>query len=225
MINPNHPFIEYVETIFWEKEHKPIAEQNKAYLKHLFPFIGLRAAQRQSITKQVLQEVPLQGMEAVETVFKVLINKEHREFHHAAIQLLAFYKKQWQPKTIHLMELGITTNSWWDTVDTVNAECLGHYFTKYPNEKAITTKWNESENMWLQRSSIIFQKSYKKATDVALLSKHILKVADSKEFFLQKAIGWALREYSKTDAAWVIEFVSQHKLAPLSKREALRLLA
>jgi 3-methyladenine DNA glycosylase AlkD len=76
--------------------------------------------------------------------------------------------------------------------------------------------------MWLQRCSLLFQKKYKKATDVKLLGKYILHLSGSKEFFIRKAIGWMLREYAKTDPAWVKKFVDTHELSPLSKKEALK---
>ena len=82
----------------------------------------------------------------------------------------------------------------------------------------------KSNNMWLQRTVILFQLGYKDKTDVNLLFKNIQKLMDSKEFFIQKAIGWALREYSKTDAQAVIDLVENNELAPLSKREALKWL-
>ena len=121
------------------------------------------------------------------------------------------------------MEYCIVHKSWWDSVDHLAGYCLGPYFKLFPHQlPAVTDRWNESDNMWLQRSSIMFQKAYKKETDVALLKKYILHCKDSKEFFIRKAIGWALREYSKTDPDWVIKFVERHPLSPLSKREALK---
>jgi 3-methyladenine DNA glycosylase AlkD len=79
-----------------------------------------------------------------------------------------------------------------------------------------------SGNMWLQRTALLFQLKYKKATDVNLLSDYILRLQGSKEFFINKAIGWILREYSKTDPDWVIQFVQNNNLANLSRREALK---
>jgi 3-methyladenine DNA glycosylase AlkD len=76
--------------------------------------------------------------------------------------------------------------------------------------------------MWLQRSSLLFQKNYKKDTDTKLLKEYILQLAPSKEFFIQKAIGWILREYAKTNPQWVQAFTNENTLAPLSKREALK---
>jgi len=95
---------------------------------------------------------------------------------------------------------------------------------KYPNlTAAMTDSWSQSKNIWLKRTSIIFQLGYKKNTNITLLTNHILENADHSEFFVQKAIGWALREYSKTDYKWVLNFVIQNtSLKPLSKREAIK---
>jgi len=129
----------------------------------------------------------------------------------------------WTKSSIKLIEHCIVHKSWWDTVDGIASDWLGTYFKQF-NEQIIliTSSWNKNSNIWLQRSSILFQKSYKKTTDTALLSSHILHLKDSKEFFIRKAIGWALREYSKTNPEWVIQFVTKNKLSPLSEKEALK---
>jgi 3-methyladenine DNA glycosylase AlkD len=117
----------------------------------------------------------------------------------------------------------LLNKSWWDTVDHACTELISPYFKLFPEEiNKITGKWNKSKNFWLQRSSIMFQKKYRKDTDTVLLAKYILAHAKSKEFFVQKAIGWALREYSYVDPKWVSDFVRKNKLAPLSEREALK---
>ena len=98
-------------------------------------------------------------------------------------------------------------------------------FTNYPELIVpFTEKWMTSGNMWLQRTAILFQLKYKSQTDTELLFKYIIALDGSKEFFINKAIGWALREYSKTNPDIVIKFVTGHKLAPLSKREALKVI-
>jgi 3-methyladenine DNA glycosylase AlkD len=86
----------------------------------------------------------------------------------------------------------------------------------------MTKKWNQSDNLWLQRSSIMFQKAYREKTDTGLLSEYINHCKGSGEFFIQKAIGWSLREYAKTDPKWVRSFVQKNQLPALSKREALK---
>lgn len=96
-------------------------------------------------------------------------------------------------------------------------------FKKYPQlTKPITLRWITSDNRWLQRIAIIFQLAYKKDTNVDLLYEYVLRKADSKEFFIQKVIGWALRQYAKIDAEGVKRFVGVTDLAALSRREALR---
>ncbi|MCK5077528.1 MAG: DNA alkylation repair protein, partial [Calditrichia bacterium] len=117
------------------------------------------------------------------------------------------------------------TKSWWDTVDFIATNLVGPLFEKY-SELIIpyTKKWMDSGNIWLQRTSILFQLKYKEKTDFKLIIGFIQQCSSSNEFFIQKAIGWILREYSKTDASTVIEFVKNNKLAPLSEREALKWL-
>lgn len=104
---------------------------------------------------------------------------------------------------------------------------MGEYFKVYKEERYHrVNQWLASENIWLQRCAVdvLFQLKYKKDLDTELLSYVITHLLGSKEFFINKAIGWALREYSKTNLKWVIDFVSKTKLSPLSKREALRLI-
>ena len=110
-------------------------------------------------------------------------------------------------------------------MDGIASWLVGEHFKRFPKLiKPYTEKWMKSGNMWLQRTVILFQLGYKDKTDVKLLFKNIKKCMDSKEFFIRKAIGWALREYSKTNAQAVINFVENNELAPLSKREALKWL-
>ena len=102
---------------------------------------------------------------------------------------------------------------------------MGEYFKTFPNQKEkYVTKWLKSDNMWLQRSALLFQLKYKNKIDTVLLSSAINSLLNSKEFFINKAIGWVLREYSRTNPNWVIEFVNNTELSNLSKKEALRLL-
>lgn len=150
---------------------------------------------------------------------------DERELQYFAIELLIKTKKQWTVEDVTLIEYLVTHKSWWDTVDFLAAIIAGAWFKKFPEHiKPVTEKWNTSENIWLQRTSILFQLKYKKDTDLKLLSKYIKRLFSSNEFFVQKAIGWILREYSKTDPVMVQKFVDTEKLMPLSKREALKVI-
>ena len=119
----------------------------------------------------------------------------------------------------------VTHNSWWDTVDIIAVKLIGEYFKKYPEEiKPAVKRWLDSRNIWLQRCAILFQLHYKKAIDTEMLTQVIHSLLGSKEFFINKAIGWILREYGKTNPEWVLDFVDKTELHPLSKREAIRRL-
>jgi len=118
----------------------------------------------------------------------------------------------------------ITHQSWWDSVDSTNSFVISKFFLKFPEQIEITTsKWNNSSNKWLQRMSLLFQLTYKAKTNTALLTEYIENCQLEEDFFIRKAIGWALRAYAYTDAKWVIQFVKSHpQLSKLSKREALK---
>ena len=119
----------------------------------------------------------------------------------------------------------IITKSWWDTVDRIASRLVGFYFREHKELiEPYTEKWMYYGNMWLQRTALLFQLKYKKETDTDLLFGYIQALAESPEFFIQKAIGWALREYSKTAPKTVKQFVDSTLLAPLSKREALKII-
>jgi len=119
----------------------------------------------------------------------------------------------------------VINKSWWDTIDFLSPKIVGEYFKLYPEtiENQIE-KWIHSNNMWLQRSCLIFQLKYKETLNTQLLTHIIQSLLCSKEFFINKAIGWILREYSKTNPQWVIKFVHTNTLNTLSKREALKFI-
>ena len=113
----------------------------------------------------------------------------------------------------------VITKSWWDSVDEIS-KIVGHITMKYPEVKEDTiSKWIKSDNIWLVRISIIYQLKYKDNTDTEFLSKAILYNSKTDEFFINKGIGWALREYSKTNKKWVRDFIKNNQLSKLSIRE------
>ncbi|MEI8074528.1 MAG: DNA alkylation repair protein [Bacteroidota bacterium] len=218
-----HPFIEPVYHAFTKEADPSNASSMKAYMLNKFEFWGIKTVVRDQIVKGYLKDHTLPDNMSLEEVIKELWEQPQREMQYFAIDLFVAHKKLWSKSSIKLIEHCITNKSWWDTVDGIASDWLGAYFKLFSEQTfLITSQWNKSNNIWLQRSSILFQKSYKKNTDTALLASHILHCKDSKEFFIRKAIGWALREYSKTNPEWVITFVSNNKLSPLSEKEALK---
>jgi len=218
-----HPYIKLIAEELLNLADTERAVGAKAYMKNQFDFFGMTMAARRQVCKEYMKLHHLQKQTDLEVIVKELWMLPQREFQYFGIELMAFHKKLWQASIIHLFEFCIINKSWWDTVDFLASECTGKYFLLFPEQIIpITGNWNLSNNIWLQRSSLLFQKAYKKATDTQLLSAYTLHLSASKEFFIQKAIGWMLREYARTNPTWVIEFVNTHTLPALSKREAMK---
>lgn len=196
----------------------------KAYMRDQFAYYGVMAKERRSIFQNMLKVVGLP--EDVFVMAKKCFMQEQRELHMCGQELLVKGKKQWAEHRLKDFEWFIVNKSWWDTVDHLASNVVGPFMSKHGNDadRATLDSWNRSENMWLQRTSILFQLKYKERTDVDLLSKYIEPHLEQKEFFIKKAIGWALREYSRTDPQWVEDFVATHSLQALSEKEAMRLI-
>lgn len=218
-----HPFVKGIQKSFQLHANPELAVGMKAYMLHQFEFLGIKAPLRDHLTNTYLKSNRLENGELLELAVKELWALPQREFQYFAIDVFKKHKSLWTANSIHLIEYCICEKSWWDSVDGIASEWLGTYFIQFPRlVPKIPNKWNKSDNMWLQRSSILFQKAYKVHTNQELLSKYILHCKDSQEFFIRKAIGWALREYSKTNPDWVSQFVAKNTLSNLSVREALK---
>jgi len=220
-----HAQLSAITKQFLKEANAEKAPAMKAYLLHQFEFFGLQTPIRRQLCKAHYKEYAVKNLGELELIVKEAWNLSQREYQYFAVELYSFHKKSWNKSSIQLMQYCLIHKSWWDSVDHIASEWLSDYFKQFPEQIIpVTDKWNQSSNIWLQRSSIMFQKAYKKNTNTELLSKYILHCKNSKEFFIQKAIGWALREYYKTDPLWVKKFVQQyqHELSPLSKREALK---
>ena len=218
-------FINTLEIEFEKHKNAKIALEQKAYMRHQFQFYGLKATVRREIQKPFFIKEYLPQKSEIEHIIKTLWEKPQREYQLFAQELAFKYVKQLELKDINLFEFMVTNKSWWDTVDFIANKLMGEYFKTFPNQKEkYVTKWLKSDNIWLQRSALLFQLKYKNKIDTVLLSSTINSLLNSKEFFINKAIGWVLREYSRTNPNWVIEFVNNTELSTLSKKEALRLL-
>lgn len=218
-------FITTLETELLRNVNPVIAAQQKAYMKDKFEFFGLKAGLRREVQKPFLAKGYLpEKAEAIDIV-KALWGKPQREFHHIGQELLEKYVKQFVTEDIDLLEFLITHQSWWDTIDFIAPRLVGKYMRLFPDEReTCIEKWLASGNIWLQRSCVLFQLKYKKDLDTDFLVYVINELLGSKAFFINKAIGWILRDYSRIDPDWVTNFVNNTALAPLSRKEALRLM-
>lgn len=217
-------FINDLENNLRSNSNRENAIPMENYMKNNFSFLGIKTEERRAIFKENYEKYKSEIKANFRTIAWELFNKNEREFHQCAIDLLVKeFKKNYVLEDIKLIENLIITNSWWDSVDVVAKYLLGGYLQQFPNETYdIIERFSNSENMWLNRSAIIFQLSYKEKTNFDLLKSECEKHKESKEFFIQKAIGWALRDYSRFNPSGVSEYVNSTNLKPLSLREALR---
>jgi 3-methyladenine DNA glycosylase AlkD len=202
-----------------------IAEGQMNYMRNQFEFYGLKADRWMALAKEIFADKGIPEGEELKALARRCFEDEHRELHYFALEMVQKTLKKQPAEFIHFLEELITSRSWWDTVDWL-AKLVGIHFMRHPQLILPTTgRWMASGNFWLQRVCLIFQLAYRGKTDFGLMKKLILQVAGSKEFFLQKGAGWALRQHSRTDPQGVTDFVEQNpQLSALTKREALRLL-
>jgi 3-methyladenine DNA glycosylase AlkD len=197
----------------------------RSYMKEKFEFIGVKQSPRRKTFNHFTKTYGVPAYENIGEFLHWLYDKPEREYHYCAMELLLKTKRKWDENLPILARFLITKNSWWDTVDLIASNIVGAYFMKNPERiSEYIPSWVSSENLWLNRTAILFQLKYRDQTDTNRLVQAILPHIDSNEFFHQKAIGWALREYSKHNADWVRSFCEEHELKPLSRREALRIL-
>lgn len=193
------------------------------YMKDLFPYFGIKSPELSVIFQNFFSDHGYPKPDELPAILEELWEQPEREFQYIATGLLRRGIGRADQNIVKTIEGLVTTKSWWDTVDTIATNSVGPFFMKFPNVRnEWLPKWIASENLWLRRVSILFQLNYGKNVDFPLLTSIIEHNLGSKEFFINKAIGWALREYSKTDRQAVIAFCESTTLQPLSKREALK---
>ena len=217
-------FITELENTFAANAKAENALPMAKYMKDLFPFYGIKTDERRAILKSVCKKHQAEIDSNARTIAWELFLKKERELQYCGIEIIMkSLKNNYIIEDIVWIEQLLITNSWWDSVDTISKYILGSYLKQFPTEIAtVVQRFSNAENMWLNRSVILFQLGYKSTTDFNLLQSLCLKHSHSNEFFIRKAIGWALREYAKTDPDAVRKFVLQSNLKPLSKKEALK---
>ncbi len=214
-----------------EKEFENHADSHKAapmekYMKNLFTYYGIKSPERKSISTPYIRELSKEHGDEHEEIIRAFWQHEKREFQYVGMEYFLRTKKHWTEKTIDCLENITINKSWWDTVDFIASNLVGHYMERFsPSNFKVMDQWNKDRNIWKIRTSILFQLKYKEKTDWDLLQEYILNHKSSKEFFIRKAMGWALREYSKTNEKEVRRFVCENPDLPgLTKREALKWL-
>lgn len=212
-----------------EKEFLTFANAEKSaamerYMKNNFLFFGIPMTQRRLILKSVSAKYTTSIKTNTRAIVEKLYEKPQREFHYCAIELLIQHcSKKLVVEDFLIIEKLLLTHSWWDSVDIISKYMLGRYLTQFPEQRyTVLDKFSQASNLWLNRSTIIYQLEYKEHTNFTILKSQCDFFKTNQEFFIKKAIGWALREYSKYNPNEVLHYVSNSDLQPLSKKEALR---
>lgn len=201
------------------------ASQMEAYLRNQFSFYGVMSIPRKEILKSLKKEW-LDGLtpEEKRALVKLLWVEENRECQLLALEWMMNWKsKEFVVSDIAFFEELMTNKSWWDTVDGIAPNLVGKYALAFPEKFEMTLSiWRFHESFWIRRACLIFQLRYRRGTNLDLLKSLIIDFKDEKEFFIQKAIGWSLREVSKWNPSWVNSVVLDLELKGLAKREAMK---
>ena len=202
---------------------KAISMEN--YLKNQFECLGIKTPVRNDLQKGWFKMVKEANINHWDVVYNLWV-QDQREYQYIAID----YFKKTPSKLIQidddqLLEEIITTKSWWDSVDLIASNYVGKYFLKFPEKiEPVIGRWRKSDNIWLNRTCLIFQLKYKEKLDFKLLTGLIEEFRWNQDFFIQKAIGWSLRQHSKLDPESVKNYLATAKLKGLALREASKYL-
>jgi 3-methyladenine DNA glycosylase AlkD len=198
------------------------AASMSAYMRDQFPFLGIPGPLQKALGRQVLAGLPAPDEAAVRAVALGCWALPEREYRYFACGYLRRYVKVCSADLLPVAGELIVTDPWWDTVDALAAHVVGPLVLRYPPLVATMDAWLAGDDMWLARTALLHQLTYKADTDRARLFDYCLRQAGHRDFFIRKAIGWALREYAWTDPVAVRAFVARTPLSGLSRREALK---
>ena len=218
-------YLQPIKKAFEKHADANLAAPMKKYMKGRYEYFGIKSPLRKELYRQHNLMYGLIPPAETEEVVKWCWQQPQREYQYFAQEFLGKAAKKGDENIIDLYIYMITNKAWWDTVDYIATNLVGTYLKLFPEHTVkLTTDWMASNDMWLQRTCLLFQLKYKSATDTDLMHSFINRLSGSKEFFIRKAIGWVLREYSKTNAEYVVDYVKKYPMSGLSQREALKWL-
>jgi 3-methyladenine DNA glycosylase AlkD len=195
-----------------------------AYMRHRFEFLGIPTPQRRALSRNVLAGLPAPSEADLLSVARACWTLPAREYQYFGTDLLVRHAARLTDRSVSTLNRLITTKPWWDTVDALASRVVGSVVARHPGEVATMNSWIADRDIWLIRTALLHQLRYRTGTDAERLFRYCRCQAGHPEFFVRKAIGWALREYARTDPEAVRRFVAEHhdRLSGLSVREAVR---
>ena len=209
---------------FEKNSNELLAESMEKYMQDKFRFLGIRGAARTEIYKKYFpdaRKTKTIDWDFVESCW----NKEEREFQYAVVYYLKTMQRFLKREDISRLKYLVVTKSWWDTVDLL-AKVVGSLVIRIEGYDQVMLEWSKDSNIWLRRVAILYQLSFKEKVNETIFETILVNNLGDSEFFINKAIGWALRDYSKFNPEWVREFIKKNKanMANLSIREASKYL-
>ncbi|MCZ2490715.1 DNA alkylation repair protein [Dellaglioa carnosa] len=210
--------------IDFEADNKNV-EKMKAYMKNRFVFLGIRAPDRRKLIQGLMKESKTWSLEELTSQILAYYDRNEREYQYVAIDLAQKNVKRLTVNEAQVLIDLIPVKAWWDSVDSLR-KVISDFVKLHPEYfSRISQQFEGHEDFWMRRVGINLQLGYREATNLAYLTKMIMNDQTTDEFFIQKAIGWSLREYAKTDMEWVKTFIKRHDLSKLAVREGLKHLA
>ena len=197
----------------------------QAYMKTDMPFYGVQKPFRVVILRQLVRDFPPADREEYEELVLGLWDLHHREEKYLALGVARHFGEHVTPSSLPLYRRLIVEGAWWDFVDEVATKLIRRLIVEHPDQTwPMVDKWIDDEDMWLRRTAILCQIGARERTDTGRLFAFCERRAFEREFFIRKAIGWALREQARTDPEAVAGFVVEHRdqLSGLSYREATK---
>lgn len=201
------------------------AIQMKAYMKNHFDFLGIQSQERRLLSRSFIAGTNSFDMSQLWRISELLWYAPEREYQYIAMDMWSKHLSKLSSADINKVEKLIVAKSWWDTVDWLAARMVGQILSSDKDlKKHRIDAWLKSDNIWLNRSCLLFQLFYRDGCDFVLLKHCITTLMSKNEFFIQKAIGWCLRQHSKYNPSEVLDFINIHNLSPLARKEALKWL-
>ncbi|HZN16837.1 MAG TPA: DNA alkylation repair protein [Micromonosporaceae bacterium] len=230
MAEPNPPLaatvLQRLTAVYGGAADPARAGPMQAYMRDQFPFLGIPSPLRKSLARQVVAGLPRPAEADLRAVALGCWALPEREYQYFACGLLRRHARACSAGFLATARHLLVHRSWWDTVDTLAAHLVGPLVAAHPALVPALDAWAVDDNRWLVRAALLHQLTYREATDPVRLFRYCTAQAGHPDFFVRKAIGWALREYAKTAPAAVRSYVHAHesRLSPLSVREALKRL-
>lgn len=218
-----HAFVTELHADFLVHKNQEKAYAMQQYMKNKFPFLGIQKPLRTILIKPYLTIWKTLHHTTQIEISTSLWNLKEREFQYACITLHQSSATQHNHQLIsHLIDL-VGLKSWWDTVDILSANLIGKYCLKhYETYIPVMLNYSKDSNIWYNRLALLHQLKYKKLTNLSVLNQTIVNCKHKEDFFIQKAIGWLLREYAKSNPEFVINYLNEQTFSNLATREALK---